>query len=53
MTFLGNNDWSGKKIISFTINGGLTGHVSEGMIKSMKLNLAHKIVWYGILQKIK
>ena len=33
LTFLGENDWSGKKVIPFMTNGGWPGHVIKDMKK--------------------
>lgn len=36
LTFLGENDWSGKKVIPFMTNGGWPGHVIKDMKKECK-----------------
>ncbi len=36
LTFLSENDWSGKKVIPFMTNGGWPGHVIEDMSKECK-----------------
>lgn len=36
LTFLSNNNWSGKKVIPFMTNGGWPGHVIKDMIKACK-----------------
>lgn len=36
LTFLDENDWSGKKVIPFMTNGGWPGHVIKDMKKECK-----------------
>ena len=36
LTFLSENDWSGKKVIPFMTNGGWPGHVIKDMIRECK-----------------